>query len=215
MALSQTQPSPTNRPNIQEPSTENQKAQFNGCELGWYRYQTEKCVNVFDTKSSYDEGNEYCKRAFGAKMLNITSDGERKFWSFHLMRYSNISSNVWLEKQTNYSILGVNPANECLALRSVYSKDHGKVGQVMIQNCDEVGATVCEIRTNTKTIDKMEAKVYDLNDDYIPNERLDFSDDKTVFFSGTYYLLISKFKNKTFSNKYLGHVRKFKIVHNI
>ena len=105
-----------------------EEKKFGGCELGWFRFQQEKCVNIFDTKSSYDEGSEYCQRAFGARMLNVTSDGERKFWSFHLFRYSNISANVWLEKETNFSLIGLNPGKDCLALMGMcFSVRHRNV----------------------------------------------------------------------------------------
>ena len=77
----------------------------------------------------------------------------------------------------------------------------------MEQDCNGLGATVCEIQVNKPLASKAEAKEYNMNEDVVPNIRLNFSNGTlSDFWSGTYYALVSKFNNRTFTNNVLCNV---------
>ena len=123
------------------------------------------------------------------------------------MRYSNLSANVWLNKELDIKVANRQSHDNCVSMRSKYTKDKGTVGSLAVEDCNNLGTTVCEIKVNKKLASKAEAKEYNTNEDVVPNKRLNYSNGtQSDLFSGTYYVLISKFKNKTFANNVLGNV---------
>ena len=166
-----------------------------------------------DVPTVFREGQEYCRTAYGADILNITNEDERLFWSFHLMRYSNLSSDVWLDNKMFMNLAGITlKQNECLALRSRYSTapGGGKVGEVFIRQCTDEASTVCEIRANKKLSSKVEPKDFNPNEEFVANNKLKYSNGTdSDLFSGVYYLVTSKFKDTPFSNGILGNVSFF------
>ena len=173
--------------------------EYDGCEPGWFRYDNSKCVFIYDFESPYDESEIYCKINFGANLLGIGDETERRFWTFHLMRYSNLSHNVWLQKE--------NQNTQCKVLSSKFSKEISEVGKITEQDCASSGTTVCEIITNKPLKSKWRAREYNPNEYMIPNKRLKFTNGSiSEIFTGVYYLITSKYNKTVFSNARFANV---------
>ena len=136
---------------------------------------------------------------FGANLLNIGDETEQHFWTFHLMRYSDLSHNVWLRK-TDHD-------DKCMVLTSKYSKDNAEVGKITEQDCKNGGTTVCEILTNKPLLSKWRAREYNPNEYMVPNKRIKFNNGTlSEIFTGVYYVITSKFNNTVFSNSRIANV---------
>ncbi len=191
----------------------------NSCELGWYEYNKHKCVMIYDLSSTYDESVEYCKSAFKANLLSISSVNEKKFWSFYLFRYLKTEENVWLQPLDSNSTLKVNISKErnsingmktCFAIKSSKEDENAmesRVGDIVMQNCESLGSTVCEIPFKPKP--KPQPPVVDLdpNSGFVPNRRIKLSNgNESQIFTGLYYKLISKSNNNVFMDQLRGSV---------
>ena len=158
--------------------------------------------------STYAEAYEYCKTAFGGTLLNITSEEERVFWSFHLVRYKNVSANVWLATPfAKEELILDSKTTNCKALRSKYAKDSLPIGAVTQQSCQSMGTTVCEISANKKLVSEEPIKDFNVNTDFITNTRMKFQNGtRSEFFTGVYYVISSKYKDTNLNNRVLGSV---------
>ncbi len=190
------------------------------CELGWYQYENDKCVMIYDLSSTYDESVQYCKSAFKAKLLSISSLNEKKFWSFYLFRYLKTEENVWLQPFDTNSIQKFNISkesnlingikSECFAMKSLKEDENAmesRVGNIVTQNCESLGATICEIPVRTKP--RPQPPVDDMNQnlDFIPNRRIKLTNgNESKIFTGLYYKITSKSNNQVFMDQSRGSV---------
>ena len=95
----------------------------------------------------------------------------------------------------------------CLVMKSETGNGSGSVGDIIEQSCDELGATVCQIKTNKELAYKTKAVEYNINEDVVPNIALNYSNGtQSHFFSGVYYAIVSKYENTMLDNKVLANV---------
>ena len=137
------------------------------CSPGWLSNGRDKCIFLVDIEATYDEAKAYCDKSFGAKLLNISTEEDRLFWSVYLVKLANISNSAWLDTPDK-----LKQEDSCLILQSKYDKGSGRVG---MRNCNELGATVCEMKEfepNKKVI----VQESDPNDKMIKNERIILND---------------------------------------
>ncbi len=119
---------------------------MNSCELGWYYYENDNCVMIYDLSSTHDESVQYCKSAFKAKLLSISSLNQKKFWSFYLFRFFKKEENFRLQLFDSNSILKFNISkesnllngikNECFARKSLKEDENAmesRVGNIFMR----------------------------------------------------------------------------------
>lgn len=109
----------------------------------------------------------------------------------------------------------VKPSNEnkdgqiCLVLKSSSDPGPGSVGDIVEQSCVSLAATVCQIKTNKDLSTKEKPAEYNINEDVVANTALAFSNGtKSPFFTGLYYVIVSKYQNIMLNNEILANVSK-------
>ena len=67
------------------------------CESDWISYSDRKCFKVLDKKGSESEAKGNCiKMDSSSTLITIESKEEQDFITHHIMKYNNISTNVWI-----------------------------------------------------------------------------------------------------------------------
>ncbi len=185
----------------------------NSCENGWFQYENEKCVIIFDISSTYSQSVQYCKSAYKAKLLSISSIEEKDFFTLYLFRYLSTGENVWLESSDNNVMrkFGITNRNsdECFAMKSLKEENSidSEVGDIVTQNCKSLGATVCEVSIKPKPKVEPKDRQIDPNEEFIPNRKIKLMNgNETELFTGLYYKIRSKFNDLIFMDQMRGIV---------
>jgi hypothetical protein len=135
-----------------------------------------------------------------------------------LFRYLNTRENVWLEPFDSNAIRKFNIEsnstndirNGCFAIKSLKDEENGfdsSVGNIVIQNCDSLGATVCETSIRPKPKPQPPIEPNDPNSEFVPNRRIKLSNgNESQIFTGLYYKITSKSNNQVFMDQSRGIV---------
>jgi hypothetical protein len=82
-----------------------------------------------------------------------------------------------------------------------------RVGNIVMQNCESLGATVCETPVRPKPRPQPPVDDMNPNSDFVPNRRIKLTNgNESQIFSGLYYKIKSKSNNRVFMDQSRGRV---------
>ncbi len=135
-----------------------------------------------------------------------------------MFRYLNTRGNVWLEPFDSNAIRKFNIKsnstsnirNGCFAIKSLKDEENGfdsTVGNIVIQNCESLGATVCETSIKPTPRPQPPIEPEDPNSEFVPIRRIKLSNgNESQIFTGLYYKITSKSNNQVFMDQSRGIV---------